>query len=226
MIEYQQVEIYFYHLRVIMATKVENEIKYRIADSSFVQDLLAAKRLGSCDIAEFQTRQHHDIYFDTPDRAFMAAGYAFRYRRTATRGIVQLKSLNKSSEHVYRRTELWAETDRPAAPRTWAPGLARDLALDILHNRTLQPLFEIRQIRRFANLMYDGVVVSELSIDEVLWLVDARESRDWELEIELSDACSDELMHLIDDELLQTGKLAYQNQSKFERGLALLETTD
>ena len=206
-----------------MATKVESEIKYRIADSSFVQELLAAKQLGPCEIAGFQTRRHHDTYLDTADRAFMALGYAFRYRRTATRGIVQLKSLNKSSGHVHRRTELWAETDHPAAPQTWTPGPARDMAMDILRHKTLHPLFEVRQNRHFTNRVHEGIVVSEMSIDEVVWLAGGRESHAWELEIELADACSEALMHSIDDELVRRGKIIPQNQSKFERGLALLE---
>ena len=205
-----------------MTTKVESEIKYCIADSSLVEELLAAKRLGPCAIAGFRTRRHLDTYLDTADRAFMARGYAFRYRRTATRGIVQLKSLNKSSGHVHRRTELWAETDHPAAPQFWAPGPARDVALEILRDRTLQPLFEVRQNRHYANLVHAGVVVSEMSNDDVVWLAGERESRAWELEIELADTCSEALMRLIDDELVRMGKLIPQNQSKFERGLTLL----
>ena len=223
MIECGQVEFNSYHLRIAMTTKVENEIKYRITDSSLVQELLATKRLGTCEIAGFQTRHHHDTYLDTPDRAFMAKGYAYRYRRTATRGIVQMKSLNKSSGRVYRRIELWAETDHPTEPQTWLSGPAKDLALEILQGRTLQPLFEIRQLRHFADLVHDGVVVSEISIDEVVWLAGERERRDWELEIELADACSETLMRSINDALVRTGKLIPQNQSKFERGLALLD---
>ena len=223
MIEYDQVEINSFHLQIAMTTKVENEIKYRIADSSFVQELLASNRLGTCEIDGFQTRHHHDTYLDTPDRAFMAMGYAFRYRRTATRGIVQLKSLNKSNGHVYRRTELWAETNHPTSPQTWSPGPAKDLALEILHDRTLRPLFEVRQTRHFTDLIHEGEVVSEMSIDEVVWLAGERESYAWELEIELADACNKAWLHSIDDELMRKGKIIPQNQSKFERGLALLE---
>ena len=205
-----------------MTAKVEVEIKYRIADSSFVGELLAAKRLGPCDIDEFLTRQHHDTYLDTPDRAFLAHGFAFRYRQTATRGIVQLKSLTKSEGLIHRRTELWAETDRPTEPQTWLPGPAKDLAMELLEGKDLQPLFEIRQIRHYANLRNDGVIMAEISIDEVIWLVGGRETQGWELEIELSDACGEELIRSINDELVQTGQLIPQHQSKFERGLALL----
>lgn len=209
-----------------MTTKVENEIKYRIADSSFVQEMLAAKRLGPCEIGGFQTCHHYDTYLDTPDKDFMAAGYAFRYRRTAMRGIVQLKSLNKNSGQVQRRTELWAETEHPAAPETWAPGQAKDMALEILGDRTLQPLFEIRQVRQFTDLIHEGEVISEMSIDEVVWLVGEQEIRAWELEIELADACSETLMRSINDELVRKGKLVPQQQSKFERGLAFIEAAN
>ncbi len=206
-----------------MTAKVEVEIKYRIADSSFVGELLAAKRLGPCEIDKFQTRQHHDTYLDTPDRAFLARGLAFRYRRTATRGIVQLKSLTKGEGIIHRRTELWAVTDRPTEPQTWLPGPAKDLAIEILEDKALQPLFEVRQIRHFAKLRRDGIIMAEMSIDEVVWQTNGRETQGWELEIELSDACGEELICSIDDELTKTGQLIPQQQSKFERGLALLE---
>jgi len=206
-----------------MTTKVEVEIKYRIADSSVIPELLSAKRLGPYEIDGFLTRQHHDIYLDTPDRTFMAVGYAYRYRRTATRGIVQLKSLGKSSGYVHRRTELWSITDYPDAPQTWIPGPAKDLVTEVLQDKTLQTLFEIRQLRHFANLIHGGEVTGEISIDEIVWQTGGAETQSWELEIEFSGDDDDPLMRSIDEELVQSGKLIPQKQSKFERGLALLE---
>ncbi len=147
-----------------MTAKVEVEIKYRIADSSFVAELLAAKRLGPCDIDEFLIRQHHDTYLDTPDRMFLAHGFAFRYRQTATRGIVQLKSQVRSEGIIHRRTELWAETDRPSEPQTWSPGPAKDLAMELLEGKALQPLFEIHQIRHFTDLRCDGIIMAKCEV--------------------------------------------------------------
>ncbi len=206
-----------------MTTKVEVEVKYRIVDSAIVQELLAATRLGPYDVGGFQTRKHHDIYLDTPNRAFMSIGYAYRYRRTTTRGIVQLKSLSNSSDYVHRRTELWSVTDYPKSPQTWDAGPAKDLVLEVLGNQPLQTLFEIRQLRHFANLSQDSEVMAEISIDDIVWQTGGTVTKGWVLEIELSDDDNNALLKSIDAALVQTGKLVPQKQSKFERGLALLE---
>jgi len=206
-----------------MTTKIEVEIKYRIADSSFIRELLAAKRLGPYEVDEFITRQHHDTYFDTPDRTFLSKGYTYRYRRTATRGIVQLKSLGKGSGYVHRRTELWSVTDYPKAPQTWAAGPAKDLVMEVLAKQTLQTLFEIRQLRHYANLIHGDEVMAEISVDEIVWQTGGTETENWELEIELNDDDNSALLKSIDEEFVQTGRLIPQKQSKFERGLALLE---
>ena len=206
-----------------MTTKVEIEIKYRIVDSSVVRELLSAKHLGPYELDAFSTRQHDDIYLDTPDLSFMARGYAYRYRRTATRGIVQLKSLGKGSGYIHRRTELWSITDYPHTPETWVPGPAKDLVTEVLKNETLQTLFEIHQLRHFANLVHGGEVTGEISIDEIVWQTGGAETQSWELEIEFSGDDNDPLLRSIDEELVQTGRLIPQKQSKFERGLVLLE---
>jgi inorganic triphosphatase YgiF len=206
-----------------MTAKVEVEIKYRVSDSSTVQELLAAKRLGPCTIDGFFTRQHHDTYLDTPDYDFMSTGFAYRYRHTATRGIVQLKSLDMGDSYVHRRTEFWSITDYPEAPQTWTPGPARDLVIEVLQGKTLQTLFEIHQIRHCANLMHHGAIVAEMSIDEIIWQTGWGKTQGWELEIEFSGDDDPLLMRGIDEELVLNGGLFPERLSKFERGLALLE---
>ena len=208
-----------------MTTKVEVEIKYGIADASFAQALLAEKCFCRYEIDEWLTRQHLDTYFDTPDLSFMSIGYAYRYRRTATRNIVQLKSLGMSSDYVHRRTELWSITDYPETPQTWEPGPAKDLVTEVLQDKTLQILFEIRQIRQYCNLIHDGAVLAEMSLDEVVWQTGGTETKGWELEIEFSGDGSNSLMQCIDKEFVQTGNLTPEKQSKFERGMALLKTS-
>lgn len=202
-----------------MAVYRELEWKYWIPDAEVLQRLLQAQQLGPYAIGAFQTRRVIDTYYDTPDRSFAAAGYAFRYRQTGGESVVQLKTLTPPQDGVHRRVELHVQTEEPASPANWPPGPARDLVFRTLQDQLLAPLFRIEQLRHVAPLLGAAGPIAELSLDEVRWVSAGRDCQGFELEIELGEGEDDQAFIAVAVELEKVWQLLPQSRSKYERGL-------
>jgi len=202
-----------------MAVHREIEWKFWIPDAEVLQRLLQAQQLGPYALGAFQTRGVVDTYYDTPDRSFAAAGYAFRYRQMGDESVVHLKTLTPPQDGVHRRVELHAQTNEPALPATWPPGPARDLVLRTLQDQLLVQLFRIEQLRHVASLLGAAGPIAELSLDEVRWVNAGRECQASELEIELGEGEDDQALLAVTAELETVWQLLPQSSSKYERGL-------
>ncbi len=202
-----------------MAVHREIEWKYWIPDAEVLQRLLQAQQLGPYAIGAFQTGRVVDTYYDTPDRSFAAAGYAFRYRQMGEESVVQLKTLTPPQDGVHRRVELHLQTDEPALPANWPPGPARDLVFRTLQDQLLAQLFRIEQLRHVAPLSGPAGPIAELSLDEVRWVSAGRDCEAFELEIELGEGEDDQALFAVTNELETVWQLLPQSRSKYERGL-------
>ena len=202
-----------------MAVHREIEWKYWIPDAEVLQRLLQVLQLGPYAIGSFQTRRVVDTYYDTPDRSFAAAGYAFRHRQMGDASVVHLKTLTPPQDGVHRRVELHAQTDEPALPANWPEGPARDLVLRTLQDQLLMQLFCIEQLRHIAPLLGPDGPVAELSLDEVRWVSDGRDCQALELEIELGEGRDDQAFVAVITELETVWQLLPLSRSKYERGL-------
>ncbi|NOX60868.1 MAG: CHAD domain-containing protein, partial [Chloroflexi bacterium] len=210
-----------------MTLQLERELKYRVTAQAGVMALASMKRLGPFEVGPFVTHEVRDVYFDTPDRAFARAGFAFRFRQKGEKGMVTLKALTQVDEdNVHRRQEFESKTNDPLHPDRWPKGLTRDLALRVLGERTLRELFIVEQTRRQAPLLDDGHHVGEISLDRVRWRVDGFIDEDWVLEVELAADAEEGVLQKVAAALSELPYLAGEPQSKYERGMALLEKAE
>jgi inorganic triphosphatase YgiF len=113
------------------------------------------------------------------------------------------------------------------SPREWAPSSARDLALRLCGSEPLITLFEIEQTRHSRFLGDGDRAVAEFNLDNVhVYRRDARQSiaTFLELEAELLPDGSEEDLERRATELEEVWGLTPQSRSKYERGLALVQT--
>jgi inorganic triphosphatase YgiF len=85
---------------------VEIEAKFAVPDAKILRRLQTVKRLADFTLAAGQTKQVHDTYLDTADRAILAAGYACRQRVQAKGTLITLKGLGGTEGAIHRREEL------------------------------------------------------------------------------------------------------------------------
>ncbi len=203
-----------------MTVHHETERKYRVPDAEVMERLLQLQQVGSYAVGAFRTCHVVDTYYDTPERSFAAAGYAFRFRQSDREQTVHLKSLTPPSEEgVHRRVELHAATGQPELPSAWPEGPARHLALETLGDQNLAPLFRIEQVRHIAPLSAADKQAAEMSLDEVRWLTGERDCRAIELEIELCQGQGEWDLEAVTVELATIWQLQPELRSKYERGL-------
>jgi CHAD domain-containing protein len=206
---------------------LEVEAKFSIPDEQLFQRLLETTTLAGYRLSGGAVSELHDQYLDTADRAFWIAGYACRLRRQGDRSSATLKGLGGAKGAVHRRVEHEVELAGPLPPEEWPSCAARDLALRLSDGEPLVPLLDIKQIRHRRVLQDGERAVAELTLDRVGMHCREGEGHQQapaclELEVELlPDGTESDLSELA-VELQETWGLVPEGQSKFERGLALL----
>ncbi|MCP4168711.1 MAG: CYTH domain-containing protein [Chloroflexi bacterium] len=207
-----------------MKSSVELELKYSIIDVSVVQRLLALQSVGPYKVAGFREQVIHDTYYDTATRVFAARHFAYRFRRRDGKSSVELKSTDKAEGNIHRRVEIGLRTESPTQIDIWPDSPERDFIAGILGNEELIPLVHIEQTRHAAPLLLGESEVAEVSVDEVCWSVGGRKSRGWVLEIEMAAVASQSDLELIHDELKAFPELLPEHVSKYELGLAMVQS--
>jgi len=124
------------------------------------------------------TRDQHDTYFDTPERALRAAGAALRVRRFGTETLATYKGPGKVSGSLHVREEIELPFVSP-----WPEPIRAKLAS--LGVGEAQPLLSLHTTRtRHVLARADGTPLAELSFDEVTATHGDREVMFRELELE------------------------------------------
>jgi CHAD domain-containing protein len=200
---------------------LEIEAKYSIPDEQAFRRLLETSSLGGFRLGQTSLNELRDRYLDTSDRSVQAAGYAYRLRQTGDRYLVGLKGLGQATGAIHRRAEYEVDLAEPSPSQAWPPGAARELALQLVGNEPLVPLFEVEQSRYSRPVKQGERTVAELSLERVrIHKGDRTLVAFLELEAELSPDGSEEDLAQLCHEISQTWGLSPQPQSKFERGLA------
>lgn len=212
-----------HHDSACMSEILEVELKYRIPNETTARRLLAQEWLGPYRLGAIDEQKLHDVYCDTGDQAIAAAGFALRVRHCDGIAGVQLKSLSSGEGHRHSRRELRLTTDSPMQPALWPDGAARDLVLEIVNGRIVQPLFEVEQLRRRAALWLDDEEIAEWSVDRIAWRAGGETEMAWEMEVELLPGLPANLLDEIDTHLIDHWPVQPQLHSKYERGRRLLE---
>ncbi len=204
---------------------MEIEAKFAIPNRPTFDRLLSTKSLGPFAV-EPQGRQHvHDRFLDTAGRVFSGQHYACRLRQRGEDYLLTLKGPGRVEAAVHSRPEF--EVTLPEIqtdPARWPPSEARDLALRLSDGRPLVELFTQRQTRHISTLRDGQRAVATLSLDEVEAQIGAQRLAYFELEAELLPDGTLEDLQALSAELQTDWELQPEPHSKFERGLALLDS--
>jgi CHAD domain-containing protein/inorganic triphosphatase YgiF len=202
---------------------VEIEAKFAVPDVETFRRLRAADQLAGLALSAAQIRQVSDTYLDTPDRRVLAAGYACRRREEPEGIIMTLKGLRGLEGAVHRREELEVRLPADQPPAEWPASPVRDLALQLIGDAPLIPLFNLHQTRILRMMSQGEQTVAQLSLDEVRLSVAGRDQAYFELEAELTPPGNEDDLAAIVAHLQDEWGLKPEPRSKFERALAFLE---
>ena len=165
------------------------------------------------------TVDQHDTFFDSASRALSGTRHAVRLREGGPTPVVTFKGPGTVARGIHSREEIeLPTTDR--APNGW-PAPIRARIEGLIGAQPLEPLLEVRNLRRTWPLLHDGATVGEVALDRGTITAGVEHTPMHELEIELKGGARDDLERL---STIVGRQLPAQpeDRSKFERGLALL----
>ncbi len=201
---------------------MEIEAKFAAPDAETLRRLKTVKRLTGFTLATGQTKQVHDTYLDTADRAILAAGYACRQRVQADGVLITLKGLGGAKGAIHRREELEILLPEAQPPAKWPASPVRDRVLQLIGKARLIPLLELQQTRTVRPMRHNRRLVAEMSLDEVHLTVKNEEQVHFELEVELTPRGTESHLAEIATHLQDEWGLKPEPCSKFERALESL----
>ncbi len=205
---------------------MEIEAKFVVPDRQVYTQLGRLRSLAGYGLTPAGVAAVSDRYFDTLDRRFLAAGYTCRLRQEGDGLLVTLKGLGGVEGAVHRRDEREIGLSAwNSDPMGWPESAARTLALELAKGAPLRPLFTLRQRRRRADVTQGSRRIAELSLDAVRVTVGRKPVSYFELEVELKGDGSEADLAALAAELVGAWGLVPEPRSKFERALALVETS-
>lgn len=203
---------------------MEIEAKFSIHDPATPTYLSRLPRLGDFTLQDEDCVAVQDTYMDTPEWQILAAGYACRYRQTAEQLLVSLKSLRGREGAIHQREEYEIALPDCGPPEHWPESDVRQRVLALTGAAPLRPLFTLQQERTLRAVELAGQKIATLSLDEVALHHNGRAQQYVEVEVELEPAGDPAQLQALVAHLAQLAGLTAQPLSKFERGLAFVQT--
>ena len=203
--------------------RMEIEAKFAVPDDPTFAKLLSLESLGEYTLVPAGEQRITDHYVDTESRDLLQSGHALRRRARPEGGpeLVTVKGLGGASGAVHRRHEFEVEVPADAPPEHWPAGAPREFVMRVAHDKPLVEFLTLRQRRTTRDVVRSDHRIAVLSLDEIEF-VDGATAR--ELEIELGpEGDGADLEEL--EKLLQPFGLRPESRSKFERALALVDTS-
>ncbi len=189
-------------------TEASQEIELKFALSPEALARLEAGAFGGVD-----AKATDSTYFDTPERAALAAGYAVRLRKVGRKWLQTVKGGGAAAVARF-------EDERPVTGGALDLEALRDGPLAKAFDLdALAPLFETRVKRRTCAVEADGAVI-ELALDQGQIVAGAAQEAICELELELKSGDPAALFKQA-RRLAEGGGLAISLTSKAERGYRL-----
>ena len=208
---------------------MELEMKYAIPsreDADRIWTELSSSEL--CDPASAETLVMKAIYFDTEDRTLSENNVTFRVRAEGETTFATLKWGGSSSNGFHERQEINVPVNGETCfiqPPTdlFRESLEGLQLMDLIKDRKLINLLEMRFLRRRARLTYNGTMM-ELAVDTGSIITDKGEIPILETELELF-AGSEKDIIAVGEKMAETYGLSPEDRSKFARGLSFLRGT-
>ena len=200
---------------------MEIEAKFAVPDEATWLKLQVVEQIAGYALSPGKTKQVHDTFVDTPDRAILASRHVCRKREVDGQIVMTLKSGQTVEGAVHRRDELEVTLERELPIGQWPPSEIRDRLMEIVGDVVLVPLFDQHQTRIIRWASRADRVVAEMSVDQVELSIEGREHRYFEVEFELKEAGTESDLAAIAVCLQSEWKLKPEQRSKFSRALAL-----
>jgi inorganic triphosphatase YgiF len=200
---------------------MEIEAKFAVPDEATWFKLQTVDQIAGYALSPGKTKQVHDTFVDTPDRAILASRHVCRKREIDGQILMTLKSGQTVEGAVHRREELEITLDHELPIGQWPPGEIRDRLLSIVGDVMLTPLFDQYQTRIIRWTTQADRVVAEMSVDKVELSIGGREQSYFEVEFELKEAGTEYDLAAISACLQNEWNLKPEQRSKFARALAL-----
>ena len=205
---------------------MEQEMKYAISSKEMADKIWEDAFIKKyCDESTRETLVMKAIYIDTEDRILSNNNMTVRVRGESEHKFATLKWGGCSTNGFHERKEINipVSDDSFIAP---AADMFKDsedgtVLLDLIGNKALLNLLEMRYLRRKARLNYKDSLV-ELAIDCGDIITDNGNVPILELELELLVGNTTDLKAL-GDEFIKQFELTPEDRSKFARGLAKLD---
>ncbi len=199
---------------------MEIEMKYGIKDKETAKSIWKDEYLQSIEEKDSREKIYMKAsYFDTDDYILSKKDIAFRIRKEGSRIVASLKWKGASAEGLHTREEINVPVDDEACfimpdPEIFKESdIGRDM-IALVSGKPLHSLLETRFLR--------SNTICEVAIDEGEIVTDYGNLPICELEIELFSGDQEDVSK-IGQTLAEEYELIPENQSKYARGLKLLE---
>ncbi len=199
---------------------MEIESKFIVDNPADASKLKALDTIPGYTLSEVMVLELTDDYIDTPDRKIITAMKVLRERKVKDGPTIYTLKWDECVEGaMHRRGELEIEVDGPLPPSLWPEGELRDMVIGIVGFTKLDKQFGIKQVRHLRNVIRDGSVVAEFSVDEITMTSGDEVHHSIEVEIEKKCGGTEDDLHLVVGCLKKVVPLTEQPRSKFERAL-------
>lgn len=198
-------------------------MKYSIPTREIADEIWADKSFFHLEEEGSREELFFDAkYFDTDECDLMKKEMAYRVRKEGEHWIASLKWKGHSEGALHKREEINVpvENDKPD-PSVFSESVIGSTLIEVVGDKELGCLLETR-FHRSRFRLDTGRGIYEVSIDRGEIITSAGNEPILEVEIELFSGETEELMEL-GDKLSETYGLSIQEDSKYARGIALIE---
>ncbi len=119
---------------------MEIEAKFAVPDEATWLKLQTVEQIAGYALSPGKTKQVHDTFVDTPDRAILASGHVCRKREVDGQIVMTLKSGQTVEGAVHRREELEVTLERELPIGQWPPERDPRSAVGNRRRRSARPV--------------------------------------------------------------------------------------
>lgn len=202
---------------------MEIELKYSIPTREIADEIWADKTFFHMEEEGSREELFFDAkYFDTDECDLMNREMAYRVRKEGDHWVAALKWKGHSEGALHQREEINVpvENDLPD-PSVFSESIIGNTLIEVVGDKPLRCLLETR-FHRSRFRIDTGKGIYEVSIDRGEIITPSGNDPILEVEIELFSGETEELLEL-GAKLSETYGLSIQEDSKYARGIALIE---